>query len=114
MAVANLLAPEHLQLMTDRPEALVPLVRNAAAVFCGAWSPVAVGDYVAGANHVLPTGRTARFASALRVDDFRKHIHVVTLDEAGLTRVGPAVQTLATAEGLVEHARSIALRREPS
>ena len=114
MAVANLLAPEHLQLMTDRPEALVPLVRNAAAVFCGVWSPVAVGDYVAGANHVLPTGRTARFASALRVDDFRKHIHVVTLDEAGLARVGPAVQTLATAEGLVEHARSIALRGEPS
>jgi len=114
LAVANVLAPEHLQLMTERPEALVPLVRNAGAVFCGEWSPVAVGDYVAGPNHVLPTSRTARFASALRVDDFRKHIHVVTLDEGGLRRVGPRVQTLATAEGLVEHARSVALRTDPS
>lgn len=113
MAAVNALAPEHLQLMTARPDALVPSVRNAGAVFCGEWSPVAVGDYVSGANHVLPTGRTARFASALRVDDFRKHIHVVTLDAAGLARVGPSVQTLATAEGLVEHARSVALRVGP-
>ena len=114
MAVVNALAPEHVQLMTRRPEALLPLVRNAGAVFCGVWAPVAVGDYVAGANHVLPTRRTARFASALRVDDFRKHIHVVSVDAAGLQRVGPAVQTLATAEGLLEHARSVALRAEPS
>jgi histidinol dehydrogenase len=113
MAVVNVLAPEHLQLMTRRPEALVPLVRNAGAVFCGPGPRVAVGDYVAGANHVLPTRRTARFASALRVDDFRKHIHVVSVDAAGLERVGPAVQTLATAEGLVEHARSISLRIGP-
>ena len=113
MAVVNALAPEHLQLMTERPEVLVPEVRNAGAVFVGAWAPVAVGDYVAGANHVLPTRRTARFASALRVDDFRKHIHVVSLDAAGLERVSPAVQTLATAEGLVEHARSVALRADP-
>ena len=89
-------------------------MRNAGAVFCGEWAPVAVGDYVAGANHVLPTGRTARFASALRVDDFRKHIHIVTLDAPGLARVGPCVRTLAIAEGLVEHARSIALRTAPN
>ena len=114
MAVVNVLAPEHLQLMTARPDALLPLVRNAGAVFCGEWSPVAVGDYVAGANHVLPTGRTARFASALRVDDFRKHIHVVALDAHGLARVGPSVQILANAEGLVEHARSIAFRLDAS
>lgn len=112
LAVANALAPEHLQLMTDSAEALVPLVRNAGAVFCGEWSPVAVGDYAVGTNHVLPTGGTARFASALRVDDFRKHIHVVSLDAAGLARVGPAVTTIATAEGLAEHARSVALRTE--
>jgi histidinol dehydrogenase len=112
LAAVNVIAPEHLELLTDDPEALVPLVRNAGAVFCGPWAPAVVGDYVAGVNHVLPTARTARFASALRVDDFRKHIHVVTLDEAALRRVGPHVRTLAGVEGLTEHERSITLRTE--
>ena len=84
MAVSNEIAPEHLQLVVADPESLLPLVRNAGAVFCGPWAPAVIGDYVAGVNHVLPTGRTARFASALRVDDFCKHIHVVDLDEAAL------------------------------
>ncbi len=79
-------------------------------MFCGPWTPAAVGDYVAGVNHVLPTGRTARFASALRVDDFCKHIHVVELDAAALERVAPHTAALAAAEGLPEHARSVALR----
>jgi histidinol dehydrogenase len=107
---ANTIAPEHLELMTVDPEALLPQVRNAGAVFCGPWSPAAVGDYVAGVNHVLPTARTARFASALRVDTFRKHIHAVTFDEAALARVTPYVQALAEAEGLDAHRRSVELR----
>jgi histidinol dehydrogenase len=110
IAVVNVIAPEHLELMTADPESLVPLVRNAGAVFCGPWSPAAVGDYVAGVNHVLPTARTARFASALRVDTFRKHMHVVTLDEAALRRVAPYVRAFAEVEGLDEHGRSVALR----
>jgi histidinol dehydrogenase len=113
LAAVNAIAPEHLELMTEDPEALVGLVRNAGAVFCGPWAPAAVGDYVAGVNHVLPTARTARFASALRVDDFRKHVHVVTLDEAALRRVAPHVRALAAVEGLAEHGRSIALRTDP-
>ncbi|HEX6311909.1 MAG TPA: histidinol dehydrogenase [Acidimicrobiia bacterium] len=110
MAVANTIAPEHLELMTAEPDALLPLVRNAGAVFCGPWAPAAVGDYVAGVNHVLPTARTARYASALRVDDFRKHVHVVTLDADALARVAPHVQALAAVEGLDAHGRSVALR----
>lgn len=110
MAVANAIAPEHLELLTVDPEALVPFVRNAGAVFCGPWAPAVVGDYVAGVNHVLPTGGSARFASALRVDDFRKHIHVVSVDEAALQRVTPHVQAFADVEGLPEHGRSVTLR----
>ena len=114
LAVANAIAPEHLELVTSDPEALVPLVRNAGAVFCGRWAPAVIGDYVAGVNHVLPTGRTARFASALRVDDFVKHIHVVSLDEATLRRVAPHVRAFAEVEGLAEHGRSVALREQSS
>jgi histidinol dehydrogenase len=110
MSVTNAIAPEHLELLTADPEALVPLVRNAGAVFCGPWSPAVVGDYVAGVNHVLPTGRSARFASALRVDDFRKHIHVVRVDEAALQRVSRHVQAFSVVEGLPEHGRSVTLR----
>lgn len=110
MDVVNTIAPEHLELMTSDPEEQLKRVRNAGAVFCGLWAPAAVGDYVAGVNHVLPTGRTARFASALRVDTFRKHIHVVELDEAALARVAPHVQALATMEGLDAHGQSVALR----
>ena len=110
ISVANTIAPEHLELMTADPAELLPHVRNAGAVFCGPWSPAAVGDYVAGVNHVLPTARTARFASALRVDTFRKHIHVVTFDEEALARVSPYVQALAEAEGLDAHRRSVELR----
>jgi len=107
---ANAIAPEHLELMTEDPEALVLRVRNAGAVFCGPWSPAAVGDYVAGVNHVLPTARTARFASALRVDTFRKHVNVVTLDRDALARVTPYVRAFAEVEGLDAHGRSVTLR----
>src|SRR5262249_50692371 len=105
--VVNAIAPEHLELLTSDPDALVPLVRNAGAIFCGAWAPAALGDYVAGANHVLPTARTARFASALRVDTFRKHLHVVHATASGLAALAPAVQAIATVEGLAAHAASV-------
>ena len=114
VAVANAVAPEHLELLTEDPEALVSLVRNAGAVFCGSWAPAVVGDYVAGVNHVLPTGRTARFASALRVDDFCRHVHVVEVDESALRRVAPHVRAFAAVEGLAEHSRSVELRERAS
>lgn len=113
IAAANLIAPEHLELMCDGAEALVPLVRNAGAVFVGVDAPAVVGDYVAGVNHVLPTGGTARFADALRVDDFRKHMHIVSLEPGALARLAPAVTTLADAEGLTAHADAIRLRARP-
>ena len=76
-AVANAIAPEHLELLIADPEALLPLVRHAGAVFCGPWAPASVGDYLAGPSHVLPTFGSARFARRSRVDDFPKHVHVV-------------------------------------
>ena len=89
--VANRIAPEHLELLVDDPDALLPLVKHAGAVFCGAWAPASVGDYLAGPNHVLPTFGSARFSEALRVDDFLKHVHVVSLDRAALDKVAPHV-----------------------
>jgi histidinol dehydrogenase len=112
IAVANAIAPEHLQLMTAEPEALLPLVRHAGAVFCGPYSPASVGDYVAGPSHVLPTYGSARFAGALRVDDFVKNIHVVSVDEGALARLAPSVAALAEAEGMASHAESVRIRTE--
>ncbi len=110
LAVANVVAPEHLELLFEGAEDLLPLVRAAGAVFCGLWSPASLGDYVAGPNHVLPTNRTARFASALRADDFRRHVHAVTADREALAVLGPHVVALATTEGLPTHADSISMR----
>jgi histidinol dehydrogenase len=104
------LAPEHLQLMLRDPEGVFAKVRHAGAVFLGAFCPEAVGDYVAGPNHVLPTGRTARFASGLSVFDFLKRTTYVAASQAALDQVGPAAVALAEAEGLQAHARSIAIR----
>jgi histidinol dehydrogenase len=112
MVVANVIAPEHLELMAADPESLVPFIRSAGAVFLGPWAPASVGDYIAGPNHVLPTARSARFGSALRVDDFRKRIHVVDVDKPGLVRLAGHVIALATAEGLPAHAESVRLRVE--
>jgi histidinol dehydrogenase len=112
MDAANAIAAEHLQLMCDGGEGLVPLVENAGAVFVGPWTPAVLGDYVAGTNHVLPTGGTARFASALRIADFQKHIHVVSSDRDGLLRVADAARTIAEAEGLAAHADAVRLRHE--
>jgi histidinol dehydrogenase len=110
MEVVNHLATEHLELMTADPEALVPLVRSAGAVFVGPWAPASVGDYLAGPNHVLPTARSARFSSALRVDDFCKHLHIVSLDRDALARLAPHVVAMANAEGLTAHAASVEIR----
>jgi histidinol dehydrogenase len=113
MAVSNAIAPEHLELMNADPESLVPLVRHAGAVFTGHFAPASVGDYLAGPSHVLPTYGSARFGGALRVDDFQKIVHVVSLDDAALGRVAPHVAAIADAEGLAAHAESVRLRWAP-
>jgi len=107
---ANAVAPEHLQLMCAAADDLVLGVRNAGAVFVGPHATAVLGDYVAGVNHVLPAGATARFASALHVGNFQKRIHVVGADRAALERVGPYAATLADVEGLAAHAAAIRLR----
>lgn len=108
--LVNRLAPEHLQLMLRDPDPVFAAVRHAGAIFVGGFCPEAVGDYIAGPNHVLPTGRTARFASGLSVYDFLKRTTWVAASEQGLQRIGPAAIALAEAEGLGAHARSIAMR----
>jgi histidinol dehydrogenase len=110
MPLVDRLAPEHLELAVDHPEPLFDRVRNAGSVFLGRHTPEAVGDYVAGPNHVLPTGRRARFASGLSVLDYMKRTSFLGLDAAALGRIGPAAVTLAEAEGLPAHARSVAIR----
>lgn len=110
LAVANAIAPEHLELLVEDAEDLLPLVRHAGAVFCGPLTPASIGDYVAGPNHVLPTYGTARFAGALRVDDFCTRVHAVTADAVALAEVGRHVVTLAEYEGLPAHAQSIHIR----
>ncbi len=109
-ALANALAAEHVQLAVENPEPLLHSIRHAGSVFLGRVTPEAVGDYVAGPNHVLPTGRRARFASGLSVLDFMKRTSFIQLDEAALQAIGPAAIALAEAEGLPAHARSIEVR----
>ena len=110
IVLVDRLAPEHLQIVLPDPEAIFARVKHAGAAFLGAYCPEAVGDYVGGPNHVLPTGRTARFASGLSVFDFLKRTTWISADSAALDRVGPAAVALAEAEGLQAHARSIAVR----
>lgn len=104
------LAPEHLELAVDDPDALFARVRHAGSVFLGRHTPEAVGDYVAGPNHVLPTGRRARFSSGLSVLDFMKRTSFLACDPGALAAIGPAAVALAEAEGLPAHARSVAVR----
>jgi histidinol dehydrogenase len=110
MAVANQIAPEHLELCNGDPWSLVPLVENAGAVFVGCGAPASVGDYLAGPSHVLPTFGSARYASALGVEDFVKRIHAIEVEPEGMERVAPLVAALAEAEGLPAHAESVRLR----
>ena len=110
MPLVDALAPEHLELAVDDPDALFAQVRHAGSVFLGRLTPEAVGDYVAGPNHVLPTGRRARFSSGLSVLDFMKRTSFLALDRGALDRIGPAAVALARAEGLPAHAASVASR----
>jgi len=109
-ALTNRLAPEHLQILVAEPRALFGRIRHAGAAFLGPFTPEAIGDYVAGPNHVLPTGRTSRFASGLSVFDFLKRTTWAECDAAGLAAIGPAAVRLAEAEGLGAHAQSVAMR----
>jgi histidinol dehydrogenase len=108
--LANRIAAEHVQLMVAEPYRLFPKIRHAGAIFLGKTTPEAMGDYVAGPNHVLPTSGTARFASGLSVYDFLKRTTYVSLPQSALEALGPAAVTLAEAEGLTAHASSVAVR----
>ena len=112
MPLVNRLAAEHLELAVDdkRAEKLFDLVRHAGSVFLGRMTPEAIGDYVAGPNHVLPTGRRARFSSGLSVLDFMKRTSFIALDKKALKAIGPAALALAEAEGLPAHAESVRKR----
>ncbi len=110
--LTNRLAPEHLQLMVEHPKELFGRIRHAGSVFLGRFTPEALGDYIAGPNHVLPTGRTARFASGLSTYDFLKRTTWIDADEDALRRIGPAGALLAEAEGLQAHRRSLTIRLE--
>jgi histidinol dehydrogenase len=110
MPLVDRLAPEHLELAVDDPDRYFAQVRHAGSVFLGRMTPEAVGDYVAGPNHVLPTGRRARFSSGLSVLDFMKRTSFLSLDAAAIGAIGPAAVALAQAEGLPAHAASVALR----
>ncbi len=109
-ALVDRLAPEHVEFATAQPEALSSRVRHAGAIFLGRHAPEAVGDYVAGSNHVLPTGGTARFASGLSIYDFLKRTSLLSFEAAGMAVLGPPTVVLAEAEGLPAHARSAQLR----
>ena len=110
LELVSAIAPEHLEIVAEDALALAGRVRSAGAVFIGPYSPVALGDYAAGSNHILPTNGTARFASALGVHTFMRGTALVHASRGGLERMAPAVQALARAEGLEAHARSIAVR----
>ncbi len=108
--LANQLAPEHLELQVKNPEEILPHIQNAGAIFLGPHTPVAVGDYLAGPNHVLPTAGTARFYSPLGVSDFLKRASVIQFSKEALKTLAPDVVRLANLEGLTAHAASVAVR----
>lgn len=109
-AFSNRIAPEHLELAVTDPFGLLPLIENAGAIFMGHWTPEAAGDYLAGPNHTLPTGGTARFFSPLSVDDFIKKSSIISFSEQGLKRLGADIVRVAGMEGLEAHGRSVSIR----
>ena len=111
-ALANEIAPEHLEIVTADPRALLPKIKNAGAVFLGSWSPEPLGDYLAGPDHVLPTSGTARFFSPLSVDSFLKTMSVIQYDRGSLAPIKDQIIALAEAEKLTAHANSIRVRFE--
>ena len=112
VSISDEVAPEHLELCVKDPQALLPLIRNAGAVFMGHWSPEPLGDYYAGTNHVLPNGGTARYFSALGVSNFVKRISLIEYDKDALLSCADDIIALAEAEGLTAHANSIRVRKE--
>ena len=108
--VSNLVAPEHLQLCFNNAEMYLELIKNAGSIFLGYWSPEAMGDYITGSNHVLPTNGTAKFSSSLSVLDFMKRVSVTKVNKNGFKKLGPAVVRLADSEGLQAHSLSISER----
>jgi histidinol dehydrogenase len=113
IGLANAIAAEHLEIITADPDAISAQIRNAGAIFLGAHTPEAIGDYVGGSNHVLPTARSARFSSGLSVLDFMKRTSILKCGPEQLRALGPAAIALGRAEGLEAHARSVALRLNP-
>ena len=111
--LVDALAPEHLEIESDDAERLAARIRNAGAIFLGAHTPEAIGDYVGGSNHVLPTARSARFSSGLGVLDFMKRTSILKCGPEQLRALGPAAIALGEAEGLDAHARSVAIRLNP-
>ncbi|MDY2625249.1 MAG: histidinol dehydrogenase [Coriobacteriales bacterium] len=109
---ANIIAPEHLEVHMEAPNELLGFIKNAGAIFLGPWTPESVGDYVAGPNHTLPTGGTARFSSPLNVEDFIKRTSIIQYSYAALDADADAITTIANAEGLWSHARAVTLRQE--
>ncbi len=112
VAIANTLAPEHLQIMTQKPKNLLSGIRHAGAIFLGHYTPVALGDYIAGPSHVLPTGGTARFSSGLSVNDFLKRSSVIQYSRAALKKACHDITEISEAEGLGAHTKSVTIRLE--
>lgn len=112
--ISNSVAPEHLEIMTRNPEKILPLIKNAGAIFLGKWTPEALGDYAAGPNHTLPTGGTARFSSPLGVYDFVKRSSLLGFTRDGFRKLAGTVKRLADAEGLEAHGNTIRVREEKS
>jgi len=110
---SNRIAPEHLELAVDNPFEMLPRIRHAGAIFMGHHTPEAAGDYLAGPNHTLPTGGTARFFSPLGVDDFVKKSSLISFSRQGLERLGKEIVHIAELEGLQAHGRSVSIRLEP-
>ncbi len=109
--VVNTIAPEHLEIMTENPEKLLPFIKNAGAIFLGHWSPEPVGDYVAGPNHTLPTSGTARFFSPLGVYDFIKRSSLIKTGKKGFKKLSEHIEVLASLEGLQAHANTVRIRK---
>ncbi len=109
--IANSIAPEHLEIMTARPQELLPEIKNAGAIFMGRWTPEPLGDYAAGPNHTLPTGGTARFSSPLGVYDFTKRTSLINATRRGFMALAPTVETIADLEGLEAHGNTVRVRR---
>ena len=105
-----MIAPEHLQICFENAETYLSYVKNAGSVFLGYWSPEAMGDYITGSNHVLPTNGTAKFSSSLSVFDFMKRVSVTKVNKNGFQKLGPAVVRLAESEGLQAHSLSVSER----